>query len=117
MAAGYGQLRNAEGLLAAATAGIRHFALRILRLRGPQQQTLVEAAGAVALQIECHVSVPRRFQLAADRRAGFRFERPRHLGVRDFHPREIVVVTDAADAKPQPAKRRPLKPPVSWDGP
>src|SRR6266576_3655752 len=53
---------------------ICHFALH-----GLQQESLVQAPGAIPLQVDGDVAVADRLQLAHNRGADFRFERAREL--------------------------------------
>src|SRR5438876_10034503 len=80
------------------------------RSRWPQEQSFVQTAGPIPLQIETDVSVANGLELADDRRRRVLLERARDLGARDFEARELVVMAHAEHAKPEPAKRifRPL---------
>src|SRR5687768_17420292 len=70
-----------------------------------EQQPFVQAAGAVALQVDGHVAVADLFQRVDDRGRHVGLERARELVASDFDPRQLVVVPHAADAEPQRAQR------------
>src|SRR2546423_10584187 len=67
--------------------------------RGPENDSFVQAAGAIALQIERDVLVADGFDRADDRRPPFLVERARHFIAPDLDAREGVMVTHAADAQ------------------
>ena len=67
-----------------------------------EAQRVVEAAEAIAAQVERHVAVAERAQRAVDRVGHVRLERARHLVAADLEPRDgigVPVVPDATDAE------------------
>ena len=76
----------------------------------PAAEGLIQAAGAVPLQIERYVVIADPRELAKDRRAHGRLERVSHLVLGDFEPRHGLVMADTADPKTQLAEHvlRPL---------
>src|SRR4029079_17392755 len=72
----------------------------------PQAQCVVEAAETVSAQIDGHVRVADRPELAIDDTGKLRIECARHLLAPQFEPRNRVVMADAADAEPEIAEDR-----------
>ena len=68
-----------------------------------EPEAFVEAAHAVALQIERHVPIAERLQRPHHRRAHLWIERARHLVPRDLDARHLVMVPDAVHAESEQA--------------
>src|SRR5437762_1254716 len=63
-------------------------------LRRPQEQSFVQTAGPVPLQVEAHEPVADRLELANDRRRRVLVECARHLGSGELDARDVVVMTN-----------------------
>src|SRR5262245_8459275 len=70
-----------------------------------QQQSFVQTAGAITLEIEADIAIAGGFELADDRRIDLGGERARHHLARQLDARERVVVTHAEDAEAERTQR------------
>src|SRR5690348_11685812 len=71
----------------------------------PKTKRLVQTAEAIPAEIDGDVSIPDGAQPRVDLVGNGRFERARDLVTSEFQPRNRVVMTDAANAKPELVER------------
>src|SRR4051795_4889055 len=72
--------------------------------RGSEEQPFVETARAIALEIDRHVAIANRLQLADDEGAQLGLKRARQFRPSELDACEIVVVPYAAHAEPETAE-------------